>query len=76
MDTFLKVCQCIQVFSFHFFQIIQDNFGDFIKSYNQWSGGIVLTSDTSSGSIINKNPQHLWDYNLNNFDHRQFASWN
>ena len=23
----------------------------------------------SSGSIINKNPQHLWDYNLNNFDH-------
>ncbi len=54
---------------FPFFPNNQDNFGDFIKSYNQWSGGIVLTSDTSSGSIINKNPQHLWDYNLNNFDH-------
>ena len=28
-----------------------------------------MTSDTSSGSIINKSPQHLWDYNLNDFDH-------
>ena len=54
---------------FPFFPNNQDNFRDFIKSYNHWSGGIVLTSDTSSGSIINKNPQHLWDYNLNNFDH-------
>jgi len=54
---------------FPFFPNNQDNFEDFVKSYNQWSGGIVLTSDTSSGSIINKNPQHLWDYNLNNFDH-------
>ncbi len=54
---------------FPFFPNNQDNFGDFISSYNYWSGSIVLTSDTSSGSIINKNPQHLWKYNLNNFDH-------
>ncbi len=55
---------------FPFFPNNQDNFGDFISSYNYWSGSIVLTSDTSSGSIINKNPQHLWKYNLNDFDHR------
>ena len=54
---------------FPFFPNNQDNFEDFISSYNYWSGSIVLTSDTSSGSIINKNPQHLWKYNLNNFDH-------
>lgn len=54
---------------FPFFPNNSDNFGDFIKSYNYWSGSIVLTSDKSSGSIINKNPQHLWDYNLNDFDH-------
>ncbi len=54
---------------FPFFPNNQDNFGDFISSYNYWSGSIVLTSDTSSGSIVNKNPQHLWKYNLNNFDH-------
>ena len=54
---------------FPFFPNNNDNFGDFIKSYNYWSGSIVLTSDKSSGSIINKNPQHLWDYNLNGFDH-------
>ena len=54
---------------FPFFPNNQDSFHDFVKSYNYWSGGIVLTSDTSSGSIINKNPQHLWNYNLNNFDH-------
>ncbi len=54
---------------FPFFPNNQDDFGDFISSYNYWSGSIVLTSDTSSGSIINKNPQHLWKYNLNNFDH-------
>jgi len=54
---------------FPFFPNNQDNFADFILSYNYWSGSIVLTSDTSSGSIINKNPQHLWKYNLNNFDH-------
>ena len=54
---------------FPFFPNNQDNFGDFISSYNYWSGSIVLTSDTSSGSIINKNPQHLWKYNLNDFDH-------
>ena len=54
---------------FPFFPNNQDNFADFISSYNYWSGSIVLTSDTSSGSIINKNPQHLWKYNLNNFDH-------
>ena len=54
---------------FPFFPNNQDNFADFIASYNYWSGSIVLTSDTSSGSIINKNPQHLWKYNLNNFDH-------
>jgi len=54
---------------FPFFPNNNDNFGDFIKSYNYWSGSIVLTSDKSSGSIINKNPQHLWDYNLNDFDH-------
>ncbi len=54
---------------FPFFPNNQDNFGEFISSYNYWSGSIVLTSDTSSGSIINKNPQHLWKYNLNNFDH-------
>ena len=54
---------------FPFFPNNQDNFTDFIASYNYWSGSIVLTSDTSSGSIINKNPQHLWKYNLNNFDH-------
>ncbi len=54
---------------FPFFPNNEDNFADFISSYNYWSGSIVLTSDTSSGSIINKNPQHLWKYNLNNFDH-------
>ena len=54
---------------FPFFPNNNDNFGDFIKSYNYWSGSIVLTSDKSSGSIINKNPQHLWEYNLNDFDH-------
>lgn len=54
---------------FPFFPNNQDNFADFISSYNYWSGSIVLTSDTSSGSIVNKNPQHLWKYNLNNFDH-------
>ena len=54
---------------FPFFPNNQDNFHDFVETYNYWSGGIVLTSDTSSGSIINKNPQHIWNYNLNNFDH-------
>ena len=54
---------------FPFFPNNLDNFNEFVKSYNNWSGSIVLTSDTSSGSIINKNPQHLWDYNLNDFDH-------
>ncbi len=54
---------------FPFFPNNQDKFDDFVESYNFWSGGIVLTSDTSSGSIINKNPQHLWDYNLNDSDH-------
>ena len=54
---------------FPFFPNNQDNFHEFVESYNYWSGGIVLTSDTSSGSIINKNPQHLWDYNLNDSDH-------
>ncbi|MDA9275711.1 GMC family oxidoreductase N-terminal domain-containing protein [Acidimicrobiia bacterium] len=54
---------------FPFFPNNKDKFEDFISSYNYWSGSIVLTSDTSSGSIINKNPQHLWKYNLNNFDH-------
>ena len=65
----MRDCQCIQVLFFPFFPNNNDNFGDFIKSYNYWSGSIVLTSDKSSGSIINKNPQHLWDYNLNDFDH-------
>jgi len=54
---------------FPFFPNNNDKFNDFVESYKYWSGGIVLTSDTSSGSIINKNPQHLWDYNLNDFDH-------
>ena len=54
---------------FPFFPNNNDKFNDFIESYKYWSGGIVLTSDTSSGSIINKSPQHLWDYNLNDFDH-------
>ncbi len=54
---------------FPFFPNNNDKFEDFVESYKYWSGGIVLTSDTSSGSIINKNPQHLWDYNLNDFDH-------
>ena len=54
---------------FPFFPNNQDDFGEFIKSYNYWSGSIVLTSDTSSGSIINKKSQHLWDYKLNDFDH-------
>ena len=54
---------------FPFFPNNNDKFDDFVESYKYWSGGIVLTSDTSSGSIINKNPQHLWDYNLNDFDH-------
>jgi choline dehydrogenase-like flavoprotein len=39
---------------------------DFIESYNHWSGAIVLTSDTSSGSLINNGP--LWKYKLNDFD--------
>ena len=54
---------------FPFFPNNKDDFGEFIKSYNYWSGSIVLTSDTSSGSIINKKSQHLWDYKLNDFDH-------
>ena len=54
---------------FPFFPNNNDKFDDFVKSYNYWSGSIVLTSDTSSGSIINKNPKHLWDYKLNDFDH-------
>ena len=54
---------------FPFFPNNKDDFGEFIKSYNYWSGSIVLTSDTSSGSIINKKAQHLWDYKLNDFDH-------
>ena len=54
---------------FPFFPNNLDSFSKFIKSYNNWSGSIVLTSDTSSGSIINKYPQHLWDYKLNDFDH-------
>ena len=54
---------------FPFFPNNKDDFGEFIKSYNYWSGSIVLTSDTSSGSIINKETQHLWDYKLNDFDH-------
>ena len=53
---------------FPFFPNNNDKFDDFVKSYNYWSGSIVLTSDTSSGSIINKNPQHLWNYKLNDFD--------
>ena len=55
---------------FPFFPNNKDDFGEFIKSYNYWSGSIVLTSDTSSGSIINKKTQHLWDYKLNDFDHK------
>jgi len=55
---------------FPFFPNNTDEFKDFVKSYNNWSGSIVLTSDTSSGSIINKKSQHLWDYSLNDFDHR------
>ena len=55
---------------FPFFPNNKDDFGEFIKSYNYWSGSIVLTSDTSSGSIINKKAQHLWDYKLNDFDHK------
>ena len=39
---------------FPFFPNNLDSFSEFIKSYNNWSGSIVLTSDTSSGSIINK----------------------
>ena len=54
---------------FPFFPNNLDSFSEFIKSYNNWSGSIVLTSDTSSGSIINKYPQHLWNYKLNDFDH-------
>ncbi len=54
---------------FPFFPNNLDSFSEFIKSYNYWSGSIVLTSDTSSGYIINKHPQHLWDYKLNDFDH-------
>ena len=54
---------------FPFFPNNKDNYKDFIESYNNWSGSIVLTSDTSSGNIINKNPQHLWNYTLNDFDH-------
>ena len=54
---------------FPFFPNNKDDFGEFIKSYNYWSGSIVLTSDTSSGSIINNKSQHLWDYKLNDFDH-------
>ena len=55
---------------FPFFPNNKDDFGEFIKSYNYWSGSIVLTSDTSSGSIINKKAHHLWDYKLNDFDHK------
>ena len=59
---------------FPFFPNNLDSFSEFIKSYNNWSGSIVLTSDTSSGSIINKYPQHLWDYKLNDFDHTNLIS--
>ena len=54
---------------FPFFPNNSDSYESFIKDYNYWSGGIVLTSDTSSGSIVNKSPQHLWKYDFNKFDH-------
>ena len=54
---------------FPFFPNNTDSFESFVKDYNYWSGGIVLTSDTSSGSIVNKSPQHLWKYDFNKFDH-------
>ena len=50
---------------FPFFPNNSDSYESFIKDYNYWSGGIVLTSDTSSGSIVNKSPQHLWKYDFN-----------
>jgi choline dehydrogenase-like flavoprotein len=54
---------------FPFFPNNNDPFDSFIKDYNYWSGSIVLTSDTSSGNIINNKNQPLWSYNFNNFDH-------
>ncbi len=54
---------------FPFFPNNNDPFDSFIKDYNYWSGSIVLTSDTSSGNIINKNKGPLWSYNFNDFDH-------
>lgn len=54
---------------FPFFPNNNDPFDSFVKDYNFWSGSIVLTSDTSSGKIINKKNQPLWSYKFNDFDH-------
>ncbi len=54
---------------FPFFPNNNDPFDGFIRDYNFWSGSIVLTSDTSSGKIINKKNNPLWSYNFNDFDH-------
>ncbi len=51
---------------FPYFPNFVSSAADFIESYNNWSGAIVLTSDTSSGSLINNGP--LWKYRLNDFD--------
>ena len=51
---------------FPYFPNFVSSAADFIESYNNWSGAIVLTSDTSSGSLINNGP--LWKYTLNDFD--------
>ncbi len=51
---------------FPYFPNFVSSADDFIESYNHWSGAIVLTSDTSSGSLIQNGP--LWKYKLNDFD--------
>lgn len=55
---------------FPFFPNNNDPFDSFVKDYSYWSGSIVLTSDTSSGKIINKKDQPLWSYDFNDFDHQ------
>ena len=66
MGTYYKDCRCIQVSFSHIFLNFVSSADDFIESYNHWSGAIVLTSDTSSGSLIQNGP--LWKYKLNDFD--------
>ena len=52
------------LFLYFFENKSQNNKKIFLSSNNNF-----YVIDSKNGSIINKNPQHLWKYNLNNFDH-------